>query len=77
MAFKSKAVKTSKEVSNKAMHNPWKFDAPSYDDRNRVSAGGEYGVGSTQPVGHEGENAKQHADCFPQDNIVKSLIDHE
>ena len=76
MAFPSKAVKTDKKATPPLKHDPWNFDAPSYDNRNRVSAGGEYGVGSTQPVGHEG-SPKETVDSLPQDNIVKSLIDHD
>jgi hypothetical protein len=67
MAFKSKAVKTDAETARTKKPNPWRFDSPSYDNRNRIDAsGGSYGIGSKQPVGHEG-SSKQHAECLPQE----------
>lgn len=40
----------------KSIKSPWNFEAPCYDERSScyVSAGTNYGVGKTQPVGHEG-----------------------
>ena len=37
-------------------NSPWDFRCPQYDQRSGcyVSAGTDYGVGHTQPVGHEG-----------------------
>lgn len=66
MAFKSKAVKTDSECADTKRHNPWQFEAPSYDNRNCIHAGDEFGIGSRQPIGHEGE-AKQHVDALPQE----------
>jgi len=47
--------------------SPWDFRCPQYDQRssNFVNAGTHYGVGHTQPVGHEG-NPKRVVPVLPQ-----------
>ncbi len=53
----------------------WDFRCPQYDQRssNFVNAGTHYGVGKTNPVGHEG-NPKQFVDTLPQGR-VKTMKD--
>lgn len=48
-------------------NSPWDFRCPQYDERSScfVNAGTHYGVGHTQPVGHEG-SAKQTVNVLPQ-----------
>lgn len=55
------AVKEGKQVKS-----PFNFDCPTYDDRTAcyINAGSHYGVGHTNPVGHEG-NPKQRVDTLP------------
>ena len=47
-------------------NTPWDFTCPQYDQRTScfVKAGTNYGVGFTQPIGHEG-NAKQRVNVIP------------
>ena len=46
--------------------SPWNYRAPPYDERTScyVDAGGHYGVGYTNPVGHEG-TVKQRVSTLP------------
>lgn len=52
------------KVKEKKEKSPWNFLAPCYDDRVKISAGDNYGVGHRQPVGHKG-NPKQRVDVMP------------
>lgn len=42
---------TQKPFKRKKVKDPWNFDAPSYDDRDKQQAGDYYGVGIRNPVG--------------------------
>lgn len=44
------------KIPKKNLRTPWNFEAPQYDERTScyVSAGTDYGIGVTQPVGHSG-----------------------
>ena len=53
---------------------PWNFEAPSYDDRNRICAGTDYGLGHRTPVGHLG-NAKAEAATLPKGRVKTMSID--
>lgn len=46
-----------REQPKDGVKSPWDFRCPQYDQRssNFVNAGTHYGVGITQPVGHEGD----------------------
>lgn len=48
----------------KPIKTPWNFEAPCYDQRNRIAAGDDYGVGHRCPVGHLG-NPKPSAATLP------------
>lgn len=50
--------------------SPFDFRCPQYDQRssNFVNAGTHYGVGRTQPIGHEG-NPKRQVDVLPMGNV--------
>lgn len=50
--------------------SPFDFRCPQYDQRsgNFVNAGTHYGVGRTQPIGHEG-NPKTRVDVLPMGNV--------
>jgi hypothetical protein len=56
--------------------SPWDFRCPQYDQRSScfVNAGTHYGVGHTQPVGHEG-NPKQFVAVLPQGKVNTMRID--
>jgi hypothetical protein len=71
MAFPFKAVKTD-EAATPKVKSPWSFKAPSYDDRNLANAGNKFGIGSRNPVGHEG-SPKQHVDALPQERSIHPL----
>lgn len=53
---------------------PWNFEAPSYDDRNRICAGTDYGVGHRTPVGRMG-NAKESAATLPKGRVNTLSVD--
>ena len=53
---------------------PWNFEAPSYDDRNRISAGSDFGVGHRNPIGHLG-NPKAEAATLPKGRVNTMSID--
>jgi hypothetical protein len=58
--------------------NWWDFTCPQYDQRssNFVNAGTHYGIGHTQPIGHEG-NPKQHVDVMPMTRKSNTMRDDE
>lgn len=62
------AIKEQRELCKPedAKKSPWDFRCPQYDQRssNFLNAGTHYGVGRTQPVGHEG-NPKDKVDVLP------------
>ncbi len=60
----------------KKMKSPWNFDAPKYDERSScyVNAGSHYGVGFTQPVGHEG-NPKSTVAAMPEHKAKTMKVD--
>jgi len=60
MVFKSKAAKTAGELPGKKIKSPWTFKAPSYDDRNHVTAGDHYGTGKKAPIGRERSGSVGH-----------------
>lgn len=41
----------------KKIKSPWNYKAPPYDERSScyINAGSHYGVGKTQPIGHDGK----------------------
>lgn len=47
--------------------SPWDFRCPQYDQRssNFINAGTHYGVGTAQPIGHEG-NPKSTVAALPR-----------
>ncbi len=54
----------------KVIKSPFNFDCPVYDERSSiyVNAGSHYGVGYTQPVGHNGKT-KQNVDVLPRSKV--------
>jgi hypothetical protein len=58
--------------------SPWDFRCPQYDQRSScfVNAGTHYGVGHTQPIGHEG-NPKQKVAVLPFGRIKTMDIDED
>jgi len=72
------AVKKEKpmEEPKDGQKSPWDFRCPQYDQRSScfVNAGTHYGVGHTQPVGHEG-NPKQFVAVLPQGKVNTMRID--
>lgn len=58
--------------------SPWDFRCPQYDQRssNFVNAGTHYGVGFTQPVGHEG-NPKARVPAMPMDGVKTMRVDEK
>ena len=60
-----------KDKPHNGSKSPWDFTCPQYDQRtsNFVNAGTHYGVGHSQPVGHEG-NPKQVVPTLPQGKKV-------
>lgn len=65
------AVKEGKHIKS-----PWNFDCPPYDERSScyVNAGGHFGVGHRQPVGHEG-NPKTSSPVLPQGRVNAMEVD--
>lgn len=57
-------------------NSPWDYRCPQYDQRSGcyVQGGTDYGVGITQPVGHEG-NPKQKVDVMPMEVKTKNLYE--
>jgi hypothetical protein len=57
-------------------NSPWDYRCPQYDQRSSyyLNAGTDYGVGFTQPIGHEG-NPKQTVSVLPQKARSKSLYE--
>ena len=53
---------------------PWNFEAPSYDDRNRICAGSDFGVGHRNPVGHSG-NPKASSPTLPKGRVATMSTD--
>ncbi len=56
--------------------SPFDFRCPQYDQRssNFVNAGTHYGIGRTQPIGHEG-NPKRQVDVLPMGKVNTMRID--
>lgn len=56
--------------------SPWDFTQPPYDERSScyVNAGGHYGVGHKQPVGHKGP-AKTSSPCLPKGRVNTMEVD--
>ena len=52
----------------KSINNPWPFTAPTYDDRGKVEAGTNCGVGFKNPIGHKGA-PKQTVPTLPRCNV--------
>lgn len=54
------------KIKKEKRSSPWDFRAPAYDERTScyMGAGNHYGVGYTNPVGHEGP-AKQRVATMP------------
>lgn len=57
--------------------NPWDFEAPLYDERSGcyIDAGPHRGVGSKQPIGHEGK-AALHCDAMPMHTMETMHADY-
>jgi hypothetical protein len=66
-----------KEQPKNGRDSPWDFRCPQYDQRssNFINAGTHYGVGRTQPVGHEG-NPKERVPTMPFGR-VKTMRDDD
>lgn len=54
------------KVKKKEKQSPWDYRAPPYDERTScyMDAGSHYGVGYTNPVGHDGV-VKQRVPTLP------------
>lgn len=61
---------------NEGKKSPWDFSCPQYDERSScfVNSGTNYGVGSRQPVGHEG-NPSQEASSLPRGRVNTMKVD--
>jgi len=61
---------------SKSKKSPWDFQQPHYDERSScyINAGSHYGVGHTQPVGHEG-NPKSMASTLPEHRAKTMKVD--
>ena len=57
------------------LESPWDFRCPQYDQRssNFINAGTHYGIGRTQPIGHEG-NPKEIVSVLPQNRFSTSTL---
>lgn len=51
----------------KQVKSPWNYEAPCYDDRMKISAGDDYGVGFRSPVGSVGDAKK--SDMIPKGRV--------
>ena len=63
----------AKPKSGKKVKTPWDFEAPSYDGRNRVCAGTDYGIGYRNPVGHSGA-PKEVSPSLPKGRVATMNI---
>ena len=78
----SDPIKIKKQVQKNSpqdgRNSPWDFRCPEYDQRssNFINAGTHYGVGHTQPIGHEG-NPAQKANTLPEGRIMTMRDDEE
>jgi hypothetical protein len=54
-------------TKKKTIKNPWNYEAPCFDDRQRMSAGIDYGVGYNQPVGSVG--SPKSTDILPKGRV--------
>lgn len=59
----------------KTMKSPWDFTAPVYDDRTKICAGDDYGVGFNAKVGTIG-NAKSES-VVPMGRVDTMKVDYE
>lgn len=60
--------------SSAKVKTPWNFEAPIYDERCKVAAGDNYGVGFRNPVGHKG-SPKMHVDTMPVNKVLHMRSD--
>jgi hypothetical protein len=68
-------------IKSKKVKSPWNFEAPHYDERNRIAAGDNYGVGFNQPIGRRGDPLKKvavlpdgHPKTMRADNIRRTPL---
>lgn len=62
--------------SGKEKKSPWDYRCPTYDERTScyVNAGSHYGVGHTNPVGHDGK-VKQRVPTMPFGKVNTMKVD--
>ena len=66
---------TAPKVKEKSMKSPWDFSAPAYDDRTKICAGTDYGVGYNAKIGSIG-NPKSD-DVIPKGRINTLDVDYK